>query len=81
MKIDVEEFRKKFGKGPSGQHPTFAVAGEPCSSWRFELEVTKTIAEFSAPGSSDYGLALKSAKAFAVRNFIGQELRAIRLVG
>ena len=81
MKIDIEEFRKKFGKGPSGPHPTFTRDGEPCSSWQFELEVTKTIAEFSAPGSSDYGTALKSAKAFAERNFIGQSLRAIRLVG
>lgn len=80
MKVDVEAFKAQFGRGPAGTHPSYREGDAAPPPWRFEVEMNKTVFEFKAPGSSDYGLALKSMRDYAARMFPGQRIMAVKLL-
>ena len=80
MKVDVEAFKEKFGRGPAGAHPAYIEGDAAPPHWRFEVEMNKTVFEFKAPGSSDYGLALKSMRDYAARMFTGQRIISVKLL-
>lgn len=75
MKLNVEKFREKYGRGPDGgPHP------EEGGTWNLEVEVQKTVFSFTAPGSSPWGTVLRAAKDYALRVHPGQRVLSVTLL-
>lgn len=80
MKVNVDSFRAKYGRGPAGAHPAYIEGDAAPPNWLFEVEMNKTVFEFKAPGASDYGLALRSMRDYASRMFVGQRILSVKLL-
>lgn len=76
--MNVDDFKKHHGKGPSGTHPLNPENAD--AKWVFEIETAKTVQEFTVPGSSLYGAALRSAKSYCDRMFPDAKYLLLRLV-
>lgn len=74
MNVNIDEFRRRYGKGPGQVRPK----GLEGTDWVFVLRAGKREDSFRAPSSDSYSRALEGLRSYLARNYPGQAV-AVRL--